>query len=390
MLESLRVVELGLWVAGPAATGVMADLGADVIKVESPAGDPMRQLFRAFGVEVDVVPPFDLDNRGKRSVVLDLAEANQLETMHELLATADVFVTNLRPAALERLGLDPGTVTARHERLVYAAITGYGRVGADRDRAGYDVGAFWARSGAADTMTPPGVAPSNFRPGFGDHVTAITAVAGVLAAVQERSVTGKGRVIDVSLLGTGIWVMGWDMSIQLWFDRISSTRPRERHDAPMVNSYRAGDDRWFWLLGLEQDRHWLPTLTALDRLDLAEHPDYATASLRMANSETLIALLDSEFDAQPRAHWIDRFDEVGVWWAPVSTLADAAADPQAAAAGAFTTIPHDGPPYRSVAAPIGFSGAPPTRAVPALGQHTEEILAELAAQRNDPSAESSG
>ena len=226
MLDHLRVVELSVWVAGPAAGGVLADWGADVIKVEPPDGDPMRKLFGAIGVKQTKVPPFELDNRGKRSVVLDLRSDEGIAAMWKLLETADVFLTNLRPDALERLGLDATTVRARLPRIVYASVTGYGLEGPERDRAGYDIGAFWARSGAAATLVPSSEDPPTIRSGYGDHTTGLTVLAGLLGALLERERTGEGRLVEVSLLGTGIYCMGWDLSILSGFGKISSTKSR--------------------------------------------------------------------------------------------------------------------------------------------------------------------
>ena len=174
-LEGVRVVELTVWVAGPAAGGIMSDWGADVIKVEPPAGDPQRSLFGSVGVNAELpVPPFEMDNRGKRSVVLDLRDETDRAHLDALIATADVFITNMRPGALERLGLDHTTLCKRHPGLVYGSITGYGMDGPDRDRAGYDTGAYWARSGLAHTTVPPGEFPVAFRSGAGDHQTGMT------------------------------------------------------------------------------------------------------------------------------------------------------------------------------------------------------------------------
>src|SRR6185369_8650188 len=221
MLEGVRVVEMGLWVAGPAAAGVLADWGGDVVKIEPPAGDPMRAFFQlATGSKVDRNPPFDLDNRGKRSVVVDLRVAEGRAALDRLLATADVFVSNMRPDALARLGLDAASLTARFPRLVYASVTGYGRTGPDADRPGYDVGAFWARSGVAQTLAPEGTPPPMIRGGFGDHVTAITTVSGILAALFERERSGRGRIVETSLLRTGAYCLGWDLGIQLSFGKI--------------------------------------------------------------------------------------------------------------------------------------------------------------------------
>ena len=181
-LDGVRVVELGVWVAGPAAGGIMADWGADVIKIEPDSGDPQRNVFASLGVRSDIpVPPFELDNRGKRSVVMDLRDTADVERLHELLDTADVLISNMRLAALERLGLGHEAVCRRHPRLVYGVVTGYGTDGPDRDRAGYDIGAYWARSGAAHTMVPPGQLPPSLMSGGGDHQTGMALAAGVMA-----------------------------------------------------------------------------------------------------------------------------------------------------------------------------------------------------------------
>ena len=257
MLSNYRVVELGMWVAGPAAGGLLADWGADVIKVETPLGDPMRRLFQLLaGHGQPESPPFDLDNRGKRSAVIDLADPRGVEVLMALLDQADVFLTNLRPEAVQRLGLGPDELTGRFERLVYASVSGYGLSGPDTGRAGYDVGGFWARSGIASLMAPGDAYPPGVRSGMGDHVTAITAVAGILAALLERERTGRGQLVEVSLLRTGIYSVGWDLGIQARFGKLGSVQPRATELNPMCNSYQAGDGRWFWLLGVEADRLW--------------------------------------------------------------------------------------------------------------------------------------
>ncbi len=380
MLNGYRIVELAMWVAGPAAGGILADWGADVVKVESPAGDPQRGIFGALGLTVASAPPFELDNRGKRSVVLDLRTDAGRDAMHRLLATADVFVTNLRPDALERLGLDHVALGERYPRLVYASLTGYGLEGPDRDRPGYDVGAFWARSSMAQTLVTPGTLPPGVRSGMGDHVTGITMVAGVLAGLLHRERTGTGGLVATSLLRAGIYCMGWDIGIYLRFGKIQRTRPRERQPAPLVNCYRAGDERGFWLLGLEQDRHWPGLVAALERPDLADDPRFLTAVERGVNCEALVALLDDVFATRTLAEWVQRFDAHDVWWAPINTIPEVIEDAQAVASGAFVDMPPvDGePPYRAVATPLDFGGFEVTVGpVPALGEHTAQVLAEL-------------
>ncbi len=380
VLNGYRVIELGIWVAGPAAGGLLADWGAEVIKVEPPAGDPMRSLFGKLGIGETRVPPYELDNRGKQTIVLDLRRADAIDAMHRLLETADVFVTNLRLDALARLGLDPESVRARHPKLVYAAVTGYGMQGPDRDRAGYDVGAFWARSGLASAHVPPGVMPFALRSGVGDHVTGITTAAGILAALLERTKSGEGRLVSTSLLRTGIYCLGWEIGIHLRFGKLQRTRGRTESPAPLINCYVAKDGRGFWLLGLEQDRHWLPTLRALGRVELADDPRLATAVQRAEHGPAVVALFDECFAQRPRSDWEARFDAEDVWWAPINTIADVIEDPQANAAGAFVTMPEvEGePPYRAVASPVDFEGWEATPgAVSGLGSSTESVLRSL-------------
>jgi crotonobetainyl-CoA:carnitine CoA-transferase CaiB-like acyl-CoA transferase len=379
MLEGIRVVEMGLWVAGPAVAGLLADWGADVIKVEPPRGDPMRAFFRlATGSKVERNPPFDLDNRGKRSVALDLHVPSAREAVQRIVESADVFVTNMRPDALARIGFAPDTLHARHPRLVYASITGYGRTGADRDRPGYDVGAFWARSGVADTLTVEGMAPPMIRGGFGDHVTALAMVSGILAALIERQRTGRGRVVETSLLRTGMYCIGWDLNIQLQFDKLRAPVARTETETPLMNSYRAGDGKWFWLIGLEADRHFPSLLRALDHEEIARDDRFRDARSRRHNRVALIALLDSLFATRPLSEWAARFDAEDVWWAPVQSPADVIADPQASAAGAFVEVKTgDGDPVRAIAGPIGFEDTSgPLEPVPSLGAHTEQVLRE--------------
>lgn len=380
-LHGIRVIELGVWVAGPAAAGLLSDWGADVVKVEPPAGDPQRRIFGAMGIADQAgVPPFEIDNRGKRSVVLDLTDAAALAQMEQLLATADVFVTNVRPDGLRRLGLAHEQVLARHPRLIYASLTGYGLTGPERDRAGYDVGAFWARSGLAHTFVPPGELPPAIRSGLGDHVTGITLASGILAKLVERGRTGNGGLVATSLLRTGMYTLAWDIGIVLRFARRERTRPRERSRAPLVNCYRAADGRAFWLLLLEADRHWPKLIAALGRDDLAADDRFADATMRLANNEALIRTLDEAFARVPFDELTRQFDEHDVWWAPINSIADVIADPQAQAAGAFVDMtPQPGEaPYRAVNGPVDFGGFEFTPGpVPRLGEHTAEVLAEL-------------
>lgn len=396
VMAGVRVVELAIWVAGPSAGGILADWGADVVKVEAPGGDPQRSIFGALGYRDDLPnPAFDLDNRGKRSVALDLRTDAGRKAMERLLGTADVFLTNIRPAALRRLGLDHDAVTERHPGVVYAAVTGYGLEGPEAWRPGYDIGAFWARTGIARTMVPRGEPPIPVRMGMGDHMTGVSAVAGIAGALFERSRTGKGRVVEISLLRTGLYAMGWPLGLQLAFGRLESAKSREQTPTPLVNCYRAADDRWFWLIALEADRHFPGLLAALERPELAEDPRFVDARARKHHAPELVAELDAAFGSRTMAHWAGRFDTHDVWWAPAHTAADVLEDPQVAAAGGFVDIANpDGQDIRAVNSPVTFRGAELGRTgpVPLVGQHTVEVLVGLgysaaeAAELADPGA----
>lgn len=383
-LDGLRVIELCQWVAGPAATGIMADWGADVIKVEAPTGDPQRRVFASVGVTGDLPnPTFAQDNRGKRSIVLDLSTADGRTNFERLLGGADVFVTNLRPDALDRLDLAPADVLDRHPTLIVAALSGYGSVGPARDVPGYDIGGFFGRSGLARTNSPSDAPPIFVRSGVGDHVTGLATAMGVMGALLQRARTGRGRVVETSLFGTGMYAASWDLGVQLTFGKLSSLRPRHRVVTPLVNSYSTSDHRWFFLIGLEAARHFPNLAAAIDRTDLLDDARFASASAIAEHAEELISVLDEAFAERPLSEWAERFDAHDVWWAPCQTMADVAADPQAHALGAF--VPTDDPsadptmPMRTVAGPVRFDGTvyAPRRPVPRLGEHTDEVLAEI-------------
>ncbi len=376
-LAHLRVVELGVWVAAPAATTLLADWGADVVKVEPPGGDPMRRVFGSLGIGDEMPnPAFALDNRGKRSVVLDLRDVGDRARLEELLASAHVFVTNLRPDALDKLDLEPRATVDRHPHVVYCSVSGYGLEGDDRNRPSYDLGAFWGRSGLSTQMADAEGNPLIARGGVGDHVTGLAAAAGILGAVLEQRATGRGRVVEVSLLRTGAYLLGWDLGLQLSLGKVAGAEPRDRNQAPLMNAYRAADGRWFFFTGLEADRHIGPVCRALGRPDLLDDPRFADATALRRHRSEVIALLDEVVASRPLAEWAERFEHEGVWWAPVSTPAEVVQDPQLVANDGFVEV--DEGALRSVNGPVSFSGvAPPVARVPHLGEHTEEVLDEL-------------
>ena len=382
-LAGLRVVEMGVWVAAPAAGALLADWGADVVKVEPPTGDPMRHAFGSLGIGKDFPnPAFAQDNRGKRSVVLDLRRPEARDRLEELLATADVFLTNLRPDALDGLGLEPHATALRHPRLVYCSVSGYGLRGDDRNRPAYDIGAFWARSGLSVQLANSEGVPLNARGGIGDHISGLAALAGLLAAVLEQRHTGRGRVVETSLLRTGTYVLGWDLSLQETVGKVAKAEARQANQTPLMNSYRTSDDRWFFLTGLEADRHLDKIYRALGREDLHDDPRFADAAALRKHRTEVIATLDAIIAEHRLAVWAERFDREGVWWAPAQGPADVLEDPQLAATDGFLAL-HDeasGTVRRSVNGPVSFSDVPVTPAAPAprLGEHTDEVLRESA------------
>ncbi|HEY3014315.1 MAG TPA: CoA transferase [Nocardioides sp.] len=378
-MEGVKVVELGMWVAGPAAAAVLGDWGADVVKIEPPDGDPFRGLLSAMGVG-DTNPPFELDNRNKRSVALNLAVDEGRRIAAELVDGADVFVTNARPAALARAGLDFGTVSARNPRVVYAHVTGYGLEGEDSDRAAYDVGAFWSRAGVAASLAPEGSPLPYQRGGMGDHMAGLAAAGAVSAALFARERTGEGQLVSVSLLRIGMYMLGWDISMSLRLGVPTTPMVVAAPPNPLISAYEAGDGRRFWLLGLQADRHWPDVLRVVERPEWAGDERFSSITARFRHAAELVRALNEIFATRPLSEWAPIFDREDVWWAPVQHAHETVDDPQARAAGAFVPVPTGaGDAVEMVASPVDFGGTPwAARSMPPeFAQHTEEVLLEL-------------
>ncbi|WP_299014128.1 CaiB/BaiF CoA-transferase family protein [uncultured Caulobacter sp.] len=380
MLEGLRVVELATYIAAPGAAGIMADWGADVIKVESPDGDPMRRFFDTIGSDQDANPVFELDNRGKRAVVLDIRSDLGREALKALVATADVFLTNVRPAALARAGLDHETLRAANPRLIYASLTGYGLTGPDADKPGMDVAAFWSRAGVGAITAPKGSEPFPIRTGMGDHVTSLATVSAILAAIYERERTGSGRLVETSLLRTGVYAIGSDMAIQLRLGKLASTRGRREAVQPLANFYKTADGRWICLLPRQGSVDWPRIAAAAGRPELVDDPRFASAKARRAHGEALVDILDAAFGAMTYAEAAEALDAGDITWAPYQTPRELAEDAQAEAAGCFVQTPDGrGGTFRAPAAPARFLGAldGPRGPAPALGADTAAVFREL-------------
>ncbi len=380
MLEGLKVIEYATYMAAPGAGCILSDWGADVIKVEPPGGDPIRKFFQTIGTDYEDNPVFDFDNRGKKSIVIDTSKDEGNALLKKLAADADVFLTNVRPGGLERSGLDYASLAEINPKLVYCSLTGYGLTGPDADRPGFDVASFWARTGVAALTIPRGVEPFALRSAFGDHTTSMATAAGICAALVEASRTGKGRLVEASLFRAGIFAMGSDMAIQLFFNRVASTKPRNEQIVPIMNFYKSKDDRWICIVARQGEVDWKPLCRALGLDHLADDPKFSSAKGRRANCTEAVGLLDEGFAKFTRDEIAVRLDAESIAWAPVQTPAEVVSDSQAIAAGAFVDVPSqkgDGSTFKSPASPVRFPGADdgPKGPSPKMGEHTRAVLA---------------
>jgi crotonobetainyl-CoA:carnitine CoA-transferase CaiB-like acyl-CoA transferase len=312
--------------------------------------------------------------------VLDIRTETGRDAAKALARTADIFLTNVRPAGLARAGLDYETLKAVNPRLIYCSLTGYGLEGPDADRPGMDVAAFWSRAGVGAITAPKGAEPFPIRTGMGDHVTSLATAAAILAAVHERQRTGVGRLVETSLLRAGVYAIGSDMAIQLRFGKLASTRGRREAVQPLANFFQTRDGRWICLLVRQGSADWARIAAAAGRSDLTEDPRFSSARLRRENGPALVDILDEAFGAMDYAQAAAALDAGDITWAPWQTPRDLVDDPQAAAAGCFVETPDgQGATFPAPAGPARFPGAEdgPRGPAPGLGEHTAAVLAEI-------------
>lgn len=380
--SGLRVIELAQWVFVPVCGALLADWGADVIRIEPPEGDPYRALSTQ-GIGADsghINLGVALANRGKRSLAIDIKNPEGLAVLHQLLETADVFLTNLRPQALHRLGLSSEQVTERYPRLVYARGHGYGIKGPDANQAGYDASAFFARGGMADALTPPERDyPISQRGAMGDRNGAMALGFGVASALLKRERTGKGSVVDVSLLATAMWTLSSDVLTALQGQPLPRPTDRAASPNPLTATYRTADGRFIQLMFLQADRYWPDFCRALGREDLIKDLRFANIAARRANSVACVAELDKEFAQRTFEECKKLLATIDAPWAPIQRVDELLDDPQVIANSYIGEVNDDGgPSYRLPAVPVQFDEqAPKLRRAPELGQHTETILMEL-------------
>jgi crotonobetainyl-CoA:carnitine CoA-transferase CaiB-like acyl-CoA transferase len=355
----VRVVELGQFVAGPAAACVLGDWGADVVKVESPrGGDPARGLAALGLSEKDINFGMENFNRGKRSVVLDLQEPAGRAALLRLLESADVLVSNWRPDALERARLDYPSISEQLPRLVYAQVNGYGPRGPMRDTAAFDFAAYWARTGAQMSLGEPSEPPPAQRPAMGDAQVGFGLAGAVCAALLQRERTGRGEHLHTSLYQAGMWMMSFDLSAALIHGG-GYRRTGRQVPNPLWNSYRAQDGRWFELVMLQADRYWAQFCRAIEQPEWERDARWSAMPARTKNASALIAALDALFATRPLDAWRAAFDREDLIWAPIQSIKESAADPLAREIGVIARVGHrSGRDIEIVRSPVEFSGKP--------------------------------
>lgn len=381
-VEGIKVVDLTQWFVGSVSSGILAEWGADVVKIESPqGGDPLRGILASGVVPVGSFNYFwALANRNKRSVVVDLTQERGKEILYKLVEKADVFVSNFRMGSLERLKLDYDNVVRMNPRLIYAHANAYGQQGPEKEKPGFDETAFWARGGFMDVLGEPGTPPVPLHGAIGDLTTSLFLLGGIMSALYVRERTGMGQVVNTSLLGCGVWVMGLQVQVNLATGQGMLRESRTAHTNPLYNMYRAQDGKWFQLSMLQSDRYWPGLCQAIGRENLEHDPRFDSHENRSKNHKLLIALLDEVFATKPWQEWRDLFDQYGIVYGAASSIAEVAADPQVWENGYITEV--EDPRVGRVGlmdCPIQLRQTPgQIRDLgPELGQHTEEVLLEL-------------
>ncbi|MEM7275408.1 MAG: CoA transferase [Actinomycetota bacterium] len=382
-LDGIKVVELTSWMAAPSAGAILADMGADVIKVEPPRGDPLRGISRQPKVpegEPNIDAAFNVDNRGKRSITVAIDRPEGADLVRRLVADADVLLTNLLTHRQERYGLDPAALAAIKPGLVHATLTGYGRGGPEATRPGYDVTAFFGRGGVSHTITDPGGAPPRAPTAQGDHTTGLAMVSSILAALRLAERTGEMQVVDVSLLATALWSMATEIAPTL-VDR-RQPRPRDRRNQvnALTNRYPCAEDTWI-ILNMPEGHWWPRFCDTIGEPAWGADEDFDTPKKRYDRMPEIVDRIDAVMVTRTAAEWGRIFDDAGLIWGPIQTLTEIVDDPQVRAMDLFVAQDFPDAPgsFETLAAPIRIEGADimPRGPAPALGADTTDILAEL-------------
>jgi crotonobetainyl-CoA:carnitine CoA-transferase CaiB-like acyl-CoA transferase len=379
IFSGLKVVDFASFIAGPAAAVILSDFGADVIKVEPPTGDLQRIIFK-----VPPQPrakdnyPWHLDNRNKRGMAVDLKSPRAGEIVERLVKWADVMIVNYPPAVRKRLKLTYEDVAPWNPRLIYADLTGYGDKGPDADLPGFDITAYWSRSGLLSLTRDAGAPPTLPLSGSGDHATAVAVYSAIVTGLYRRERTGKGSYVTTSLIASGVWASGIAIQGALCDAKFYPLHDRKNPPNATFNVYRSSDDHWFLIV--TEPARWPALANGIGRPDLLTDPRFSDAAKLVANSAQLMAIFDEVFSSQPMAHWREVFDQAHIPFGVVQTPGEVINDPQLLENDIIVPLEGAGGNLKStISSPIqmrGVSKAPAKRA-PEIGEHNEEVLKEL-------------
>ncbi|MEU1993611.1 CoA transferase [Nocardia gamkensis] len=381
-LEGIRVLEVAMYGFVPSAGAVLSDWGADVVKVEhAVTGDPQRGLRQVgtFKIEGDPNPNVEHANRGKRSIGVDMSVAEGREVIYDLARRADVFLTSFLPQARTKFGIDVADIRAVNPDIVYARGSALGPRGVESGRGGYDMTAFWCRGGIAATITPPGsegmIQPPG--PAFGDTISGTNLAGGIAAALLKRERTGQPSVVDVSLLGSGLWAMGHTVALSASQDKPLVAPVPGAHGAPtnpLSGLYATADDRYLSFVMLQPAKFWADVCRHIDRPELADDPRFADAAQIAAHTAEAVQILREVIEQRTLAEWSERFATLAGPWAPVQDSWQVTQDAQIRANEYLLPAGE----LELVSSPVQFDvGAPELRPGPEFAAQTEEILLEL-------------
>lgn len=381
-LEGIKVVEITMFQQGPVAGMRLGDMGADVIKVEPKTGDPARGFMRIIGVESGLKGRnyyFENCNRNKRSIILDLKNNQGKDIFLKLIDKADVFLNNMSIDAPDALGIGPDALLKRNPRLIYAHASGWGRKGPDANQYSFDYTGV-ARSGLMMSCGERGTPPVQMIPGIGDELGGLICAWAITAALFSREKTGEGQVVDTSLMGSIIAMLGLIMSAPAILGKEFPRQVRAESGNPIYNHYRCEDDKWIALAHLQPDRYWPNVCRALNMEEIENDPRFKTIEARAQNSRELIKIMDEIFATKPRSDWLDIMQREGCICTAIQTPMEVCNDVQALANDYFINVDH--PAWGKIKMsgfPWSFSktAASWRREAPEFGQHTEEILLEL-------------
>ena len=382
-LDDITVIEVDNWMAAPSCGAMLADMGATVIKVEPLSGDPMRNMMRPPKLPDELKSydyQFDVDNRGKQSVAVDISHPSGAALLHKMVGTADVFLCNLLAERQQRFGMDPETLMGLNPKLVHATFTGYGTTGPEAWRPGYDVTAFFGRSGLYDAMREgqDGVVPMA-RPAQGDHTSGMALYGAIVSALRLVERSGEGQVVESSLYETAVWTQATDYAVTAVDKAPLRQRSRHQQIIATANRYPCGDGKWF-VMNMPNDSAWPLFAKTIGVEQTLDDERFGDLRGRFQNMEALVNIIDEALAAKSRDEWGEIFDEAGLIWGPVLALHEVVADPQAEALGMFPLLnsPEIGD-YATVANPMKFKTANvgPERPHPKLGEQTNAVLTDM-------------